>query len=115
MIGMRSSRRRPIHSGITGARCSFEFRKSGSNRNIVRRNSSGEAAAHACGEHEVGYVTGNPTSPRRAREELGKQVAEIRRRVDEASITRCASSTKPYRMSPAAHIALSCGQTLPQW
>ena len=38
----------------SGARCSREFRMSGSKRSIVRRNSSGDAAAHACGEHDVG-------------------------------------------------------------
>ena len=30
-------------------------------------------------------------------------------------ITRWASSTNPYRISPAAQIALSCGHTPPQW
>ena len=41
-------------SGTAGARCSFAFRMSGSKRNSVRRNSSGDAAAQAWGEHEVG-------------------------------------------------------------
>ena len=34
------------YSGVVGT--------SGSNRSIVRRNSNGDAAAHACGEHDVG-------------------------------------------------------------
>ena len=45
---------KPIQSGTAGARCSFALRISGSNRSNVRRKSKGEAAAHACGEHEVG-------------------------------------------------------------
>ena len=54
MIGMRSSRNVPIQSGTAGARWSLFARMSGSNRNSVRRNSNGDAAAHACGEHDVG-------------------------------------------------------------
>ena len=40
--------------GTAGARCNLFARMSGSNRNRVRRKRSGDAAAHACGEHEVG-------------------------------------------------------------
>ncbi len=54
MIGMRSRRSVPIQSGTAGARCSLSSRMSGSKRSSVRRNSSGDAAAHACGEHDVG-------------------------------------------------------------
>ena len=54
MSGMLSRRSVPIQSGTAGARCNFEFRMSGSNRNSVRKNSNGDAAAHACGEHDVG-------------------------------------------------------------
>ena len=54
MIGMRSRRNVPIQSGTAGARWSDDWRMSGSKRSSVRRNSSGEAAAHAWGEHDVG-------------------------------------------------------------
>ena len=42
----------------------FPWGTHGSRRRIVRRNSSGLAAAHAWGEHDDGYGTGNGTSSR---------------------------------------------------
>ena len=96
MTGICSSRRRPIHSGIAGARCNFEFRKSGSKRNIVRRNRSGDAAAQACGEHEVGYGTGKPTSPRGVpANSSGSRLPNHADASTSPSITWCASATNP--------------------
>ena len=52
--GTPSSTRRPIQLGSSGAMCRHSLRTSGSKWSIERRNSSGDAAAHAWGEHEVG-------------------------------------------------------------
>jgi len=78
--------------------------------------SIGAADAHACGEHELGYATGVETSSRLSPAySSGKRPSLTSAASSNSSMSTVDSSTKPYRISPAAAIAVSCGHTEPLW
>jgi predicted metal-dependent HD superfamily phosphohydrolase len=69
---------------------------SGSKRSIVRRNSSGDAAAHAWGEHDVGYDTGNRNTSRDSpANSSGRRLSKKGAAAIIPSMIWWASSTKP--------------------
>ena len=69
---------------------------SGSNRSTVRRNSSGDAAAQAWGEHDVGYDTGKRNCERDSpANSSGKRLSKNGAAAISPSMIWWASSTKP--------------------
>src|SRR5580700_5465990 len=103
-------------SGISGAHHTLPDGTAGSNRSSVRSSRNGAAAAHACGEHEVGYPTGAEKSERsNPQNSSGSLPPNLSAASSIPPAICCACGTNPYRISPAAQIALSCGQTDPLW
>src|SRR5580704_15516734 len=103
-------------SGISGAHQTLPDGTAGSNRSSVRSSRNGAAAAHACGEHEVGYATGAAKSERsNPQNSSGSLPPNLSAASRIPPAICCACGTNPYRISPAAQIALSCGHTDPLW